>query len=108
MNLVQQIVATAENARRVALEAPVHKRQSKACGNSLSGAGQSTGLRARIVELLPCDKEQAVSHGEMVKLLENFPHAYSGVSSSLANLVKTGAAKHIGDKGAYRYYKESN
>lgn len=103
MNLAQQIVAAAANAQRVALEAPVHKRQSR----SLSGAGQSTGLRTKVLELLPTKEEQAVSHGEMVKLLENFPHAYSGVSSSLANLVKTGAAKHVGVKGAYRYYKES-
>lgn len=108
MNLAQQIVAAAANAQRVALEAPVHKRQSRSRGGSLSGAGQSTGLRTKVLELLPTKEEQAVSHGEMVKLLENFPHAYSGVSSSLANLVKTGAAKHVGVKGAYRYYKESN
>lgn len=101
MNLAQQIVQAAGGARRLALEAPIQKRPK----SMLSGAGRSTGLRAKMLSLLPATEDQAISHAEMVALLENFPHAYSGISSSLANLVKTGAAKHVGEKGAYRYYR---
>lgn len=101
MNFAQQIIQAAECARRLALEAPIQKRPK----SMLSGAGHSTGLRAKMLDLLPAAEDQAITHAEMVILLQDFPHAYSGISSSLANLVKTGAAKHVGEKGAYRYYR---
>lgn len=94
MNLALQITQAAECARRLALEAPAVRRERA----SFSGAGRSTGLRAKVLELLPASEADAVTHGDVAKALEDFPHAYSGISSSLANLVKTGEAKHVGEK----------
>lgn len=104
MNLAQQIVQAAECTRRLALTAPIQKRPK----SMLSGAGRSTGLRAKMLSLLPATEAEAISHAEIVALLENFPHAYSGISSSLTNLVKSGAAKHVGEKGAYRYFRSES
>lgn len=104
MNLVNQIISAAECARRIALETPAVRRPR----SSFSGAGRSTGLRAKVLALLPASEADAISHGDMATLLEDFPHAYSGISSSLANLVKTGEAKHVGIKGAYRYYRSGS
>jgi hypothetical protein len=101
MNLAHQIIQAEECARRIALETPAVRRPRA----SFSGAGRSTGLRTRILELLPTSEANAILKGEMTALLEDFPHAYSGISSSLANLVKTGEAQHVGEKGAYRYYR---
>lgn len=101
MDLARQITLAAEYARRLKIEEPVLKRQQF----HTAGAGRSTGLRAKVLELLPTSEDAALSHGDMQVLLKDFPHAYSGISSSLANLVKTGEALHVGIKGAYRYYR---
>lgn len=104
LNLAKQITRAAAHAARLKQEMPAVRRAR----TSFTGVGQGTGLRAKILELLPVGVELAVTLAEMAALLEDFPHAYSGISSSLANLVKCGQAKHVGNKGAYRYYKESN
>lgn len=104
ITIAQQIISAAECARRLALDVPVTRR----IRTTFSCVGRSTGLRARVLELLPASEDDAISHGDMAKLLEDFPHAYSGISSSLANLVKTGEAKHVGIKGAYKYYRSGS
>lgn len=104
MNLATQIIQAAECARRLALETPAIRRPR----SSFSGAGRSTGLRAKVLAMLPASEDDAVTHGDVAKQLKAFPHAYSGISSSLANLVKTGEAKHVGIKGAYRYYRSGS
>lgn len=70
-----------------------------------SGKFAQTGLAAAVLVRLPTGEKNALLLSEVEALIEDVPHAPTGLSATLVNLVKQDLVCRIGERRQFRYFK---
>ena len=70
-----------------------------------SGKFAQTGLAAAVLARLPAGEKNALLLSEVEALIEDVPHAYTGLSATLDNLIKQDLVCRTGERRQFRYYK---
>ena len=116
-SFAQQLQAAGVHAARVSAE---KKRQSEEAEARLaqrkatkarawatrrdSGKFAQTGLAAAVLARLPAGEKNALRLSEVEALIEDVPHAYTGLSATLVNLIKQDLVCRTGERRQFRYY----
>ena len=70
-----------------------------------SGKFAHTGLAAAVLARLPAGEKNALLLSEVEALIEDVPHAYTGLSATLVNLIKQDLVCRTGERRQFRYFK---
>jgi hypothetical protein len=117
-SIADQLKAISCHASRLAAEKKRHAdehqarlKQRKAAQDRAwatrrdSGKFARTGLAAAVLVRLPAGEQNALLLSQVEVLLEDVPHAPTGLSATLVNLVKQDLVCRIGERRQFRYFK---